>query len=155
MNGDRHADFREPRRNIAVTLSLPSELGSERVAMDTAASVARYMGFADERIEDIRTAVSEATTNAIEHGNGLDASRQVLVVLAQQSATLQIDVQDCSPTPFQPIGDAGLPRIEDRMGEDTGRRGWGIFLITSLMDEVEFTSVGDGNLVRMLIHLQR
>ena len=40
--------------------------------MNTAASVARLMGFSDERVEDLKTAVAEACINAIEHGNKLD-----------------------------------------------------------------------------------
>ena len=64
---------RRAQRNV-VQLCIPSVLGWERVAVDLAASVARQMGFPSERVEDIKTAVSEATLNAIEHGNRLDAS---------------------------------------------------------------------------------
>ena len=37
--------------------------------MEKAAEVAREMGFSEDRIEDLKTAVSEACTNAIEHGH--------------------------------------------------------------------------------------
>ena len=46
-------------------LSLPSKLGHEKVAMNTAASVARLMGFSEPRIEDLMTAVAEACINSI------------------------------------------------------------------------------------------
>ena len=35
-----------------IELQLPSRLGFEKVAMNTAASVARMMGFGEERVED-------------------------------------------------------------------------------------------------------
>jgi len=52
-----------------IELHIPSVLGFERVAMETAASVAKKIGFTEDRIEDLKTAVSEACLNAIEHGN--------------------------------------------------------------------------------------
>ena len=36
-----------------------------------------------------------------------------------------------------------------------GRRGWGLKLISSLLDEVEFELVGDGTRLRMTKYLRR
>lgn len=52
-----------------IELHIPSRLGYEKIAMNTAASTARMMGFSDERVEDLKTAVAEACINAMEHGN--------------------------------------------------------------------------------------
>ena len=140
----------QPGRQIE--LRLPSELGWERAAMDLAASVAARMGFPHDRIDDIRTAVSEATINAIEHGNREAASNRVLVVLAPEGSTLRIDVRDASPRPFVA---PPLPAIAEKVAGHIGARGWGVFLISQLVDEVEFASTGDGNIVRMVVHLSR
>ena len=56
-------------------------MGFEKVAMSTAASVAKLMGFREDRIEDLKTAVAEACINAIEHGNRLNEKLSVGVVL--------------------------------------------------------------------------
>ncbi len=48
-----------------VEVRLPSELGFEKVALSTAASMAKLMGFSDDRVEDLKTAVAEACINAI------------------------------------------------------------------------------------------
>lgn len=133
-------------------LRIPSELGWERHAMDLAASVAGRMGFPVERVDDIKTAVSEAALNAIEHGNRLDASRKVLVVLVPEGETLQINVHDLSPTPFTPGEEA--PDLESKLAGLQNTRGWGTFLIQSLVDEAEFSSTSEGNVVRMVIHLE-
>ncbi|MBI2941601.1 MAG: ATP-binding protein [Chloroflexi bacterium] len=142
------------RRNRTIELGIPSDLGWERAAMDVAASVARCMGFPADRIEDIKTAVAEATLNAIEHGNSLDASQRVLIVLVPEGEKLEINVRDRSSTPFPPAEAVGAPSLEDKLTGLSNTRGWGTFLIRSLVDEVEFTSTSEGNLVRMVIHLE-
>src|SRR5687768_15560513 len=83
-----------------IELHIPSRLGWERAAMDLAASVARRMGFPPDRIEDIKTAVSEATTNAIEHGNRGAPEQKVLVLLVPEGERLEIAVHDTSEVPF-------------------------------------------------------
>ena len=55
-----------------VEVRLPSRMGYEKVAMSTASAVAKLMGFREDRIEDLKTAVAEACINAIEHGNRLN-----------------------------------------------------------------------------------
>ena len=55
-----------PGRPTTVEVRLPSRLGFEKVAMSTAASVAKLMGFREERIDDLKTAIAEACINAIE-----------------------------------------------------------------------------------------
>ena len=69
----------------SVEVRLPSRLGFEKVAMATAASVARLKGFSDERIEDLKTAVAEACINAIEHGNHLNENLSVGIILSTLS----------------------------------------------------------------------
>ena len=64
-----------------VELRVPSRMGYEKVAMGTAASVAKLMGFPDDRIEDLKTAIAEACLNAIEHGNQLNENLCVGVTL--------------------------------------------------------------------------
>jgi serine/threonine-protein kinase RsbW len=131
---------------------LPSVLGCEKVAMDFAAAVAKQMNFSPERVEDLKTAVAEACTNAIEHGNKLDASTKVGITLTVADGRLQVDVEDEG----RGIGDVVKPDIEEKMAGASSPRGWGIFLIDSLMDEVKFESTPEGkNVIKMIIHLER
>lgn len=141
-------------RARAVELHIPSELGYEKVAMAAAASVARKMGFSPDRIEDLKTALAEACLNAIEHGNRQRADTHVLVVLTVEDARLQIDVRDQGEQIIP--ADAPTPHIEDRLADTVSSRGWGMFLIKSLMDEVEFgPAPGGGNEVRMVIYMMQ
>ncbi len=136
----------------SLELHIPNILGQEKVAMDFAASAAKKMGFTGERVEDLKTAVSEACLNAIEHGNKMDAGMKVGIILNVEEMNLQVTVQDEG----EEIGPVETPRIEDKIEGRSSRRGWGIFLIENLMDEVKFESTPEGgNLVRMIIHLDK
>jgi serine/threonine-protein kinase RsbW len=137
--------------NSSIELRLPSKLGYEKVAMNTAASVAKLMGFADERVEDLKTAVAEACINAMEHGNKLDESLSVGVVLSMDDNTLEVKVTD---TGDGPVGVTESPNIDKKMLEEEDSRGMGMFLIQALVDEAEWvSSPPSGSYARMVIHL--
>ena len=138
-----------------IELRIPSRLGYERVAMDAASSIARRMGFQSERIDALRTAIAEAVTNAIEHGNQQTEDMKVLVMLTIRSDELIVRVTDQGQQILDQSKVEIPPRIEDRFNKlDKG--GWGIWLMRELMDEVEFSIAPDGsNHVRMVIHLEK
>ncbi|MDP9039489.1 MAG: ATP-binding protein [Acidobacteriota bacterium] len=134
-----------------VELQISSRLGCEKVAMNTAASLARQMGFSDERIEDLKTAVAEACINAMEHGNKLDERLPVGVMLSMNSDALEVKVTDEGRGPQ---GHAPAPDIDRKMHEEEGARGMGMFLIESLVDEVEWVRcTRSGSYARMVIRL--
>jgi serine/threonine-protein kinase RsbW len=148
-----HTDAAHVER--VIELRLPSRLGYEKVAMDTAASLARRMGFEPERVEALRTAVGEAVTNAIEHGNERDATTKVMVVLTARPDELVVSVADQGRKAIDQEQMAHTPRIEDSLHK-SDKGGWGIWLIRELVDEVEFTTAPNGgNQVRMVVHLER
>ena len=91
-----------------IELHIPSVPGSEKIAMDHAAAVARRMGFSGDRIEDLKTAVAEACINAMEHGNKMDADTKVAVTLSVTEEKLQVDVRDAG----KGIGDVSSPDID-------------------------------------------
>jgi serine/threonine-protein kinase RsbW len=141
-------------RGTAVEIKLPSRLGFEKVAMGTAASVAKLMGFPDDRIEDLKTALAEACINAIEHGNHLDGNLCVGVILSVSDEALEVKVMDSgsgiSQTPAK-------PDIDRKMHGEEDPRGMGMFLIQALVDEAEWVkeSPGNGSYVRLVIKLDK
>lgn len=132
-------------------LHVPSTRGSEKLAMDFAGDIARRMNFPPERVEDLKTAVAEACMNAIEHGNKLDATTRVGIRLTVAKDRLQVAVQDKGSG----VGGVARPDIESRIEGKTDPRGWGVFLIESLMDEVSFESTAEGGVVKMIIYLEK
>ncbi|MBI5930792.1 MAG: SpoIIE family protein phosphatase [Chloroflexi bacterium] len=137
-------NYSMPRQNVE--LFLPSTLGFEKVARNAAEALAREMGFSEDRIDDLKTAVAEACMNAIEHGNMQDRSSAVTVLLSAAPGHLQIRVED--------RGRQSIPDPLPAPGTSAPDRGWGLFFIQSLMDEVEITRLPEGgNLVKMTIYL--
>jgi serine/threonine-protein kinase RsbW len=141
-------------RATTVEVRLPSRLGFEKVAMSTAASVAKLMGFREERIEDLKTAIAEACINAIEHGNRLNEKLSVGVVLSAGADALEIRVMDDGKGMKNlPI----RPDIDKKMHGQEDPRGMGMFLIQALVDEAEWVvgSNGKGSYVRLVIRLDK
>ncbi len=141
-------------RTTTVEVRLPSRLGFEKVAMSTAASVAKLMGFREERIEDLKTAIAEACINAIEHGNRLNEKLSVGVVLSADTDKLEIKVMDDGK------GMKNLPTkpdIDRKMHGEEDPRGMGMFLIQALVDEAEWVvgTNGKGSYVRLVIRLDK
>ncbi|MGC9157490.1 MAG: ATP-binding protein [Terracidiphilus sp.] len=129
-------------------------MGYEKVAMSTAAAVARMMGFRQERIEDLKTAVAEACINAIEHGNRLNEKLSVSLVLSAREDSLEVKViDDGKGIEKQPA----RPDIDRKMHGEEDPRGMGVFLIQALVDEAEWVagSEGKSSYARLLIRLDK
>jgi serine/threonine-protein kinase RsbW len=136
-----------------VEVRLPSELGFEKVALSTAASVAMLMGFSADRVEDLKTAVAEACINAIEHGNHLDDSLSVGVVLSTTDDELEVRVIDDGSGIIEP---PATPDMDKKMLGEEDPRGMGMFLIQALVDEAEWHQGPPGkSFVRLVIRLDK
>ena len=138
------------RGAIITELRVPSRLGFEKVAMSTAASVAQLMGFTDDRVEDLKTAVSEACINAMEHGNRLDENLGVIVTLQISTESLEVKIADYGSGVKH---EAHVPDIDKKMHGEESPRGMGMFLIQALVDEVEYGSEQHGSYARLVIRL--
>lgn len=136
-----------------VELRIPSRLGFERVAMATASNVARLMGFSQERTEDLKTAVSEACINAIEHGNNLQEHLSVVVVMTMEASRLEVKIIDRGKGLERKV--IAPPDMEKKIHGEEPARGLGLFLIEKLVDELEFVSESvEGSYTRLVIHLE-
>ncbi len=140
-----------------VEVRLPSRMGFEKVAMSTAAAVAKLMCFREDRIEDLKTAVAEACINAIEHGNRLNEKLSVGVVLSVNANSLEVKVIDDGKGMNRKPGLVSKPDIDRKMHGEEGPRGMGMFLIQALVDEAEWVVGADGNssYVRLVIRLDK
>lgn len=111
-----------------ISLSLPNAPEYVGVVRLTLSGIANRMGFNIEEIEDLKVAVAEACTNAITHGCG-DGNYTVEFSILQDK--LQIEVVDTGKG-------FDYKRIQDPDLTKPREGGLGIFIIKSLMDEVEF-----------------
>ena len=126
-----------------VKMTLPCKGEYVGVARLTISAIANRMGFNIEEIEDIKVAVAEGCTNAIKHG--LDEKFHLDVDIFENK--LQIYIKD-SGRGYN-VDELAAPDLENpREG------GLGIFIIKTLMDEVElFSKIGEGSQIKMIKYL--
>lgn len=110
--------------------------------------------FPEERVADLRLAVSEAATNAIEaqqwanRRTGVDSG--ITIRCRLDKASVEVRVSD-SGTGFDPEGLVPHPPVNDPARLDF-ERGLGIPLIRLLTDSVDFEPSGAGTTVRMVVN---
>ncbi|MGI9137891.1 MAG: ATP-binding protein [Sediminibacterium sp.] len=127
-----------------VELKLPIIPNMELIATQTAEVIARHMNLNEEQSGEISMALIEACINAFEHSK---SDNNVFIHFLIEEDSLVIKVID------QGIGfdktKVEIPKIENKIGKDERKRGWGLQLIQELMDSVEFESNSDGTTVTM------
>ena len=135
-----------------VELSLPNIIGYERIAMGCIDSFATSVGFREDRVKDLKTAVAEACINAMQHGNKDNPSERVIVKMTFKKGSFDISVIDKGKGIQEPLPND--PDIERIVANLDPVKGFGLFLIKKLVDHVEFnetTSSGHG--IRMIFNL--
>ncbi len=137
--------------NQSIEISLPNQLGYERIAMASAESYAKMHGLAPERIEDLKTIVAEAAINAMQHGNKERPDARVTVLMNFTDDTIYVAVQDEGEGFEEFLPDPDIERIVNELDPPVG---FGTFLIRELADQVEFEKTADGaNVIKMAVKL--
>jgi len=129
-----------PRRLDA--FELPSEPGNERLALARVAETVQGLGLSDSRLEKLKTAVAEATMNAIEHGNGNRAEIPVEVEVTQNGDEIIVAISDQGGDSSAAGGAAEEPDLLKKLDGGQSPRGWGLFLIRNMVDAMDITTNG-------------
>jgi anti-sigma regulatory factor (Ser/Thr protein kinase) len=116
-------------------------------------AAAAVCGLHDAAVERLRTAVAETVMNAIEHGNGERPEVDVDVAVWRTSAGVRVEVTDQALTGRSVDPDAPAPDLELKLAGLQTPRGWGLFLVRSMVDAVDERSGPAGHTVRL--HLRR
>ncbi|MCC5909515.1 MAG: ATP-binding protein [Clostridiaceae bacterium] len=130
------------KSNDVITLSVPNKPEYVSVIRLTVSGIANRMGFDIEEIEDIKVAISEACTNAITHGICEEENKFVVDFFTEEEK-LTIYVYDNGKGCLS--SNIKTPNIGELK-----EGGLGVFIIKSLMDDVEITSNnGKGTVIKM------
>ena len=138
-----------PRRLDA--FELPSEPGNERLALARVADSVRGLGLPEGRLEKLKTAVAEATMNAIEHGNKNRAEIPVEVEVTLDGDEIIVAISDqggeafaatASAEAFATTASAEEPDLLKKLDGGQSPRGWGLFLIRNMVDAMDVTTNG-------------
>jgi len=140
-----------PLNEKSIEISLPNQLGYERIAMASAATFGKMVGLSPERIEDLKTVVAEAAINAMQHGNKQRPDARVTISMHFKDDTIHIAVMDQGEGFKAFLPDPDIERIVNELDPPIG---FGTFLIRKLADEVKVGKTPDGaSVVRMTIKL--
>lgn len=137
---------------------IPMGDDAELIAAHTVEQIARRIDFQPEAINQIKTALVEACINAAEHS--LSPDRKIYQRFRVESDRLVVTVSSRGVVPPGLNAQAsanGASHENGNGGREAAkeRRGWGLKLIKSLMDEVEFERVDDGTRLRMTKYLRK
>ena len=140
------------RRGVFLMV-VPMGEDNELIAANTAEQIAKRLTFRPEAINQIKTAIVEACINASEHSFSPD--RKIYQRFRVESDKLVITISSRGVVPSNLA--AQNPEQGTQLDESEAvkeRRGWGLKLIRSLMDEVEFERVDEGTSLRMTKYLR-
>jgi anti-sigma regulatory factor (Ser/Thr protein kinase) len=137
---------------ILADFTVPSAPGNERLAMDRVAQAIGGIDLPELRLEQLKTAVAEATMNAMEHGNKYRAEMPVHLEVCHTVDDLIVRISD-KGEPFTP-DPADSPDLEAKLAGMQTPRGWGLFLIEHMVDEMNVTNDESGHTIELVVHLK-
>jgi len=131
-----------------VSYTLDSTLETVNNAEKQATHFATLAGFGEDEAMSIGMAVREATVNAVLHGNAYDPAKKVTLTLKSNSENLIVVLRDQG----KGLNVASIPDplAPENLLKQSGR---GIFLMRSLMDEVEISPSKTGTEVKLIKHI--
>ena len=139
-----------------IEIKVPTKPDYIGVIRLTLSGIANRMGYTFEEIEDIKIAVSEACTNAIQHAYSEDEVGEVIIGFGIYEDKLELMVADSGKSFdfIQTKKELG-PYTESSTVDQLEEGGLGLYLIEALMDEVRVLDYTGGVTVFMVKHLSR
>ncbi len=142
----------QDNNRVLMDLQLPSEPGNERQALKKVTEAVQELALPPAQLERVKTATAEATMNAIEHGNHNDPRVPVGVRALVEGNDLVVRITDAGGEDILARPDA--PDLEAKLDGRQKPRGWGLFLIESMVDEMDVASDGATRTVELTFHLK-
>jgi serine/threonine-protein kinase RsbW len=135
------------------TITIESRTDRLVAVREFVSHAAREFGFSDEEVSKIALAVDEACTNVIKHAYKLDPSQKISILISGANGRFDIVVRDHG-VHFNP-GEIQSPDMKEYLSHYR-RGGLGVYLMKSLMDDVEYRiGPGENNEVRLTKYLAR
>jgi anti-sigma regulatory factor (Ser/Thr protein kinase) len=119
------------------SFTVDSAPGNERRAVELVVDATTSVPLTPDQQERLKTAVAEATMNAMEHGNHYDPGLPVRVDVLASDQELMVRIVDEGGR--QVIPESEAPDIEAKLAGEQSPRGWGLFLIENMVDEMRAT----------------
>jgi serine phosphatase RsbU (regulator of sigma subunit)/anti-sigma regulatory factor (Ser/Thr protein kinase) len=142
------ADRSDDVSTMKTGFSIPGEDGNERLAIDRVAAAVADLGISSARLERLKTAVGEATMNAIEYGSQGRADVPVDLEVEATPDAVIVRITDRALSGAVP-DNAETPDIDLKLAGSQKPRGWGLFLIRNMVDSMDVTTDGSTQTVTL------
>ena len=130
-------------KDPVVELKLPTIPDIELSATKTAEVISKHMNLSEEKSAEVSMALIESCINAFEHSK----TKEIFIHFIVEPDKLTVKVID------KGVGfdksKVEIPNIENKLNSDERKRGWGLQLVSELMDSVEYNSDESGTTVTM------
>ena len=134
-----------------VVLEIPAQIEFvSLVRLVVSAAAQLHPDVASDRVEDLRVAVSEATTNAVQSHDGVDPDAQIQLTCNVTEDQIEVTVRDHGRG-FDPDALPNLPDPDspERLLHESGM---GLRLMRMLADETEIRPSSTGTCVRLVFY---
>ncbi len=130
--------------------AVPDDAPDERAAMERVTEAVNALDLAPSRLADLRTAVAEAVMNAVEHGNAGRDDLPVEVRVTAGDDTIIVEVTDHGAG--EPLPDTvAEPDLDAKLRGEQSPRGWGLFLIRELLDDLQIHPNEVGHTISLVL----
>ena len=136
---------------VLAAFEVASVPGNEREAMERVTTAVARLAVPATTLERLRTAVSEAAMNAIEHGNDSRPEVPVAIEVLADSERLRVRITDGGGA--RPIVEPERPDLEAKLAGEQKPRGWGLFLIEHMADDIETWTEGESHTLELAFRL--
>jgi serine phosphatase RsbU (regulator of sigma subunit)/anti-sigma regulatory factor (Ser/Thr protein kinase) len=129
--------------------AVPSLPGNERLAIERVLDAVKDLELSRGRLDRLKTAVAEATMNAMEHGNKYRDNLMVEIKVMASDEALSVFIRDHGGD--KEIPKSVAPDLEAKLAGLQSPRGWGLFLINKMVDEMHVSSDQEHHTVELVM----
>jgi serine phosphatase RsbU (regulator of sigma subunit)/anti-sigma regulatory factor (Ser/Thr protein kinase) len=130
---------------------VPSEIGTEREPAERVVRAVAPLDLPASQMEQLKTAVAETIMNAVEHGNRGRPELPVAIRVTASATDLEVAITDQGGD--RPIPESADPDLAAKLAGEQGPRGWGLFLIRNMVDDLRISSDRQHHTVHLVMHL--
>ncbi len=139
-------------RSVLDEFTMPSREGNE---VEVARRVIEAVGarLSEPQRKRLHTAVAEGAMNAMEHGNRYREELDIGVEVYDTGSGVTVSISDEGGSPGLP--EVTEPDLAAKLAGEESPRGWGLFLIREMVDEMTTQVDGNRHVVELVLHEER
>jgi len=141
-----------PEWDIVAEFEIPSQPGNERPASEKVVEALSPFHLSEIVEQRLQTAVAEATMNAMEHGNQYREDLPVRIQVMNSDSQIAVHVHDMGQG--LPQAEIAVPDLDSKLAGEQSPRGWGLFLIQNMVDEMNILQGDQGQIIELIVNRQ-